>query len=130
MSVGFETLSGIISSAVENWITNTLDEKAKAFFDKEKIDAFRQDIEKDVREYINFHDGTVLTTGAFETFLSKYNVVESFFSYVSGGSTPASKDELIKIFSKLFIESGTVRKQVSWESKQRIHDFWIFCTKK
>lgn len=96
MGPATEVLFGMISSAIDNWLSNFLEEKGKAIIGKVKLGIFRREITEDLQEYINSHDVFVLTNDAFEVFLSKYNVVESIISSALDSSIPDYKEKFIK----------------------------------
>ena len=123
MGPATEVLFGMISSAIDNWLSNFLEEKGKAIIGKVKLGIFRREITEDLQEYINSHDVFVLTNDAFEVFLSKYNVVESIISSALDSSIPDYKEKFIKKKIKQFCMSGTTNRQVSPEDEQQIYEF-------
>ena len=50
----------------------------------------------DLRSYIQSHDGSVLTTGAFEQFLVSYNIVEKILAHVCGNGESIAKIDYLK----------------------------------
>lgn len=122
MGPATEVLFGMISSAIDNWLSNFLEEKGKAIIGKVKLGIFRLEITADLQEYINSHDVFVLTNDAFEVFLSKYNVVESIISSALDSSVPDYKEKFIKEKIKQFCMSGTTNRQVSPEDEQQIYN--------
>ena len=92
----------LISSIVINIFSSQLYDNKASFVERINLRIFRKKIIKWVREYIIKHDGTVLTTGDFEIFLSRYRLIENIFTHVSDSGNSVSKEEFIKNQINLF----------------------------
>jgi len=123
MSV-FDVISNIIMSFSANQIydfsKNTIEEK--------RLKCFQEDIEKWVREYINNHDGTVLTTGDFESFLKNHKLIEDIFGQISSAKSKVSKEEYIKEKIRLFHEVQSNTKKNQYDTDDVLRDFisWLY----
>ena len=92
----------LISSIVINIFSSQLYDNKASIVERINLRIFRKKIIKWVREYIIKHEGTVLTTGDFEIFLSRYRLIENIFTHVSDSGNSVSKEEFIKNQINLF----------------------------
>ena len=83
-------LVNLIDTILNSFLSGILDNGISSFGLKIRKRLFIKKINTWVREYINSHDGSVLTTGAFEHFLRNYHPIEKIFFLV------VSTDETIK----------------------------------
>ena len=72
--------------------------------DKKKIDIFKDDLTKSVRNYINQNDGTVLTTDDFEALIKYYHLIDEIFAQILNVNSSLSKDAFVKKWIDRFHE--------------------------
>ena len=118
--------SEMISSIILNVISSDIYEGKLGICRKCELYFFRKRINKDIRRYINSHDGSVLTTGAFENYLIRYNIVENILAYVSGYGDSIPKIDYMKELVTLFAHSGLQQKHCSIVSLNEISEFLCF----
>ncbi len=92
----------VVTSIIINLFSNQLYDGKVTICERIRLRRFRKKLIKWTRQYINRHDGTVLTTGDFETFLKQYHLIENIFNYVSDTKNNISKEKFIKDQINLF----------------------------
>lgn len=127
----------IVSSLLLNIISNDLYQGRESVYRKCEWFFFRKRVSRDLRRYINCHDGSVLTTDSFERFLERYNVVEKILAHVLGDGEAIAKKDYLNRLVRDFENSGQHKRQWSVLDLDLVFDFLcslynmvdIFCRK-
>lgn len=85
----------VIGSIIINMFSADISSVSYKFCDKIRLERFKKDLDRYVRTYVVEHDGTVLTTGDFEQFITSYHPLEHAFENISGLSKAIPKDQFI-----------------------------------
>lgn len=93
---------GIIENVVMNLFSSQLYDGKNSIIFKMKLWLFRKKLMKWIRRFIKSHDGTVLSTGDFERFITNYKLIEHIFSQASATTISKSKDEFVNDEIQLF----------------------------
>lgn len=119
-------IADIVSSLLLNIISNDLYQGKENIFRKCELYFFRNKFLRDLRKYINCHDGSALTTGSFEQYLDKYCVVEKIFAHVLGDGKSIAKLDYLKGLVSIFENSGQHKKHWSVFELNQVSDFLCF----
>ena len=92
----------LIENIVINLFSSQLYDRKVSIFEKVRLECFRRKLVKWTRQYINSHDGTVLTTSDFESFLRYHHLIENIFSQVTSADSSVSKEMFIHEQIRLF----------------------------
>ena len=119
----------VVETIILNVLSNEIFQEKGNCFRRLKIRRYKRSLIKQVREYINSHDGTILTTGAFERFLQYSKPIEKIFGHVMNAHDVLSKDgfigEQINAFTDLYYDG----KQISPLDRAELYSFFDFCYK-
>ena len=85
----------VIDKITDQALSTCFEKSVGSFIEKHKINKFKTDLIQSVREYINEHDGSVLTTGGFEKFLETDKLIENIIQYVFEFEPNVTKSEFI-----------------------------------
>jgi len=111
-----EILNDILSPVMGKGITSFMEKLHKMRFIKNISDL--------VREYVNNHDGTILTTGAFERYLSYYHPIEKILCLAeTADGTVKSRATFIKDEARIFFDKCAEKKQDTPENRYIFNEF-------
>ena len=110
MSIIVSTIGNIIV----NMFSSDLTSASMNCIDKLKFKRFQKELSKYVQKYVLEHDGTVLTNGCFERFLTNYHPLEYAFSNISGAGDSISKELFIAKQMQKFWDSFPDEKADYW----------------
>ena len=116
----------IVSSLLLSIISSDLYQGKENIYKKCQLYFFRRRVIRDLHRYINCHDGSVLTTGSFEHYLEKYNVVEKMLAHVLGDGDSIAKIDYLKGLVNIFVNSGQHKKCWSVLELNQVFDFLRF----
>ena len=117
----------LIETIILNVLSNEALQAKGTFVNRMRIYRYRKSLVKKVREYINSHDGTILTTGAFERFLQYSKPIERIFGHVVSTHEKTSKERFIEEEIRIFTDSYRDGKKLSPIDIDELHSFFEFC---
>ena len=117
----------VIETIILNVLSNEIFEEKGNYLRRQKIRWYKRNLIKQVREYINSHDGTILTTGAFERFLQYSKPIEKKFGHVTNAQDVLSKDGFIKEQIGIFTTQNYYDNQIPHQDKTELYSFFDFC---
>ena len=120
------TFADNVASIVINVISNDVFQGKENIVVKLRIFFFRQNLSKEIQNYINNHDGSALTTGTFENFMERYHIAERIFSHVAGNSESITKKAFLEKLIIIFNNSGYKNPHNSFVDHAQIYNFTEF----
>ena len=117
----------VVETIILNVLSNEIFQEKGNCFRRLKIRRYKRSLIKQVREYINSHDGTILTTGAFERFLQYSKPIEKIFGHVTNAQDALSKDGFIKEQIDIFTTQNYHDHQIPLQDKTEVYSFFDFC---
>lgn len=117
----------IIETIILNMLSNEIFQEKGSCFRRIKVRRYKRNLIKQVREYINSHDGTILTTGTFERFLQYYKPIEKIFGHVTNTQDVLSKEGFIKEQIDFYASQNYHDKQISPQDRAELCSFFDFC---
>lgn len=117
----------VIETIILNVLSNEIFEEKGNYLRRQKIRWYKRNLIKQVREYINSHDGTILTTGAFERFLQYSKPIEKIFGHVTNAQNVLSKDGFIKEQIDNFATQNYHDNQIPHQDRTELYSFFDFC---
>ena len=76
-----DSILSLIKEILNDILSPVMGKGIISFIEKVHKMRFIKNVNALVREYVNNHDGTILTTGAFERYLSYYHPIEKYYSW-------------------------------------------------
>lgn len=98
-------VSNVVFTISLNILSNLMYETGGSLFQRICLRLRLRKIKKWSKTYIINHDGSILTTGDFESFILNYHPLERIVSSVSEGNDEKTKERLIKDIIQQFDES-------------------------
>lgn len=92
----------LIGGIVTNLFSSQLYDGKASLHEKIHLRCFRKKLMRWTRQYINNHDGTVLTTGDFERFIRYHQLIDHIFAQVSSADNLVSKEFFVRDQIRLF----------------------------
>ena len=85
-------ITTIISDIIVSIFTDCISRAGVKFIGRLKLRKLKKKIAATVRQFLKQYDGSVLTTGAFDEFLSNHHPLEKMFANISGKSANLPKE--------------------------------------
>lgn len=117
----------LIKTIIFNLFSSELYEEKGKCIEKIKLYFFRKKLTKMIIEYINRHDGTVLTTSDFELFLTHHNLIEHIFLQTISIENLKDKESFIKEQIQLFHDVQIHSEKNKIETNQILYEFISIC---
>lgn len=115
-------LSNVVFDISLNILSDLMYEKGVGLLQRLRLRLRLRKIKKWTKTYIINHDGSILTTGDFERFITNYHPLERIVSSVSEGKDKKTKESLIRDIIQRFDEACD-RKSSAIEQSE-INDFF------
>ena len=96
----------MINSIVTNLLSNDLYARSLSTFEKIKIWCFKKKLNKWLKAYISKYEGSILTSSAFENYLTYHKPIEKMFLSISGERNASTKEEFVNTELSIFRESA------------------------
>lgn len=117
-------ITNLIGSIVSSVFSGVLDKGIESITFKIKKWRFVRMIKTWVREYINSHDGTILTSGSFERFLKYYHPIEKMFSAISStDETTTTRKCFVEGQVSIFFENCVEKQGNTPENRSEVAGF-------
>lgn len=115
----------LIEDLVSGLLSEMLAHIKKRFWIKIKHKRFDRELSQWVRLFVNGNDGTVLTTGDFERYLTQHGPIERIFDAVIGENPLGTKEALFEILIIRFKDIQTKGKTTTYQDEMVLKD--LFC---
>lgn len=101
-----EIVGTTIGSILTNMVSSDLWQRGLQLVDRHQVNDFLDETAEWSIDYINSHDGTILTTNRFATFLEYEHPIENMLGFLIGSTNTPSKRAFINSQIDLFKNSG------------------------
>lgn len=117
-------IAKMIESLVSGLMSEILSHTKDSLWRKIKLYRFKKNLSNWIRQFINSHDGSVLTSGDFERFLIYQKPLDKIVDAIVGENPLHTSDALIKELVDLFKKSQSKRNNISCVDEMIIKDLF------
>ena len=117
----------LIETIILNVLSNEIFLKNKSCFGKLRMRKHKNVLLKQIREYMNSHDGTIITSGEFDRFLQYSKPVEKILGHVTNAQDALSKEGFIDEQINSFANQYSDGKKLSPIDRMELFSFFDFC---
>ncbi len=110
-----------------NLLSDSLIKKLDAFKDKKAVESFIQNLGDWEIEFEKQNDGTIITSGAFYSYIKSNNVIENIVFYVLDSNTSAvSENDFLNELNEKITNSlnEKTQRKLSWNDSRLVGDFF------
>ena len=115
----------LIEILVSELFSELLTYGKNTFWIKLKHKRFNKALSRWVRQFINGNDGTVLTTGDFERYLSYHGPIERLFDAIIGNNPCGTKEKLIEHLISRFKDVQSEGKTMTCQDEMVLKDLFV-----
>lgn len=119
-----EIVGTTIGSILTNMVSSDLWQRGLQLVDRHQVNDFLDETAEWSIDYINSHDGTILTTNRFATFLECEHPIENMLNFLIGSTNTQSKKAFINSQIDLFNNSGKDNAPLNADDTRLLFEFF------